>query len=54
MKDNKSEQLDQLDLEIAACEQAIRNAYALKQVEDLTDRIHELSRQRRELENGKI
>mgnify|MGYP006227545619 CR=1 FL=1 len=42
--------ITQIDIEIAACEQAIRDAYAIRDVEVLSKRIQVLSRKRKELE----
>ena len=39
----------EIDIEIAACEQAIIDAYIVRDVDDLKKRIQELSRKRKEL-----
>ena len=41
--------ITEIDIEIAACEQAIIDAYTVKDVDDLKKRIQELSRKRKEL-----
>ena len=41
--------ITEIDIEIAACEQAIRDAYIVRDVDDLKKRIQELSRKRKEL-----
>ena len=45
------DEITQIDIEIAACEQAIRDAYAIRDVEVLSKRIQVLSRKRKELED---
>jgi len=40
-----------IDIEIEACEIAIRNAYARTEVEDLEKRIIELLKDRKEIED---
>ena len=41
--------MSQIDIEIEACEHAIRDAYARDEVEDLKLRIEELIKERRSL-----
>ena len=41
----------EIDIEIAACEQAIIDAYIVRDVDDLKKRIQELSRKRKEIED---
>ena len=41
----------EIDIEIAACEQAIIDAYVVRDVDDLKKRIQELSKKRKEIED---
>ena len=41
----------EIDIEIAACEQAIIDAYVVRDVDDLKKRIQELSKKRKEIEH---
>ena len=45
----KVDTVAQIDIEIAACEQAIIDAYVVRDVDHLKKRIQELSRKRKEL-----
>ena len=44
------DEIDIIDIEIEACERAIRNSYCIQQVEDLANRVRDLLQKRRELE----
>ena len=41
----------QIDIEIESCEGAIADAYTVQEVKDLENRIQELSKKRREIED---
>ena len=43
--------ITEIDIEIAACEQAIIDAYVVRDVDDLKKRIQELSKKRKEIED---
>ena len=45
------DEIVQIDIEIAACEQAIKDAYAIRDIEVLSKQIQALSRKRKELED---
>ena len=48
LKKQINDEIAQIDIEIAACEQAIRNAYAIRDVEALSKRVQSLSKKRKE------
>jgi len=49
-QNSKNGRQKQIDIEIEACEIAIKNAYAKVEVEDLEKRIIELLKKRREID----
>ena len=46
MTDPTSDLIAQIDIEIEACERAIRNAYSVQEVDKLSIRVQELIKQR--------
>tara|TARA_R110002096_G_scaffold110853_1_gene242144 strand:- start:343 stop:513 length:171 start_codon:yes stop_codon:yes gene_type:complete len=46
MDNMNNEKITQLDIEIEACERAIRNAYCVQEVDSLSIRVKELIKQR--------
>lgn len=46
MSKSTSDLITQIDIEIEACERAIRNAYCVQEVEKLSSRVKELIKQR--------